>query len=60
MVSEPGRASNEHIIRVRSETLNATLSFESKPDKANPKSSVSAALSVLALLKNLSSPIRYF
>lgn len=60
LVSEPVRASNEHIIRVRSETLNATLSFESKPDKANPKSSVSAALSVLALLKNLSSPIRYF
>lgn len=60
LVSEPGRTSNEHIIRVRSETLNATLSFESKPDKANPKSSVSAALSVLALLKNLSGPIRYF
>lgn len=60
LVSEPDRGSNEHVIRVRSETLNATLAFESRPDKANPKSSVSAALSVLALLKNLSGPVRYF
>lgn len=60
LISEPERTSNEHTIRVQSETLNAVMTFESRPDKANPKSSVSAALSVLALLKNLKSPIRFF
>ena len=40
--------------------MHAELSIASKPDPANPKSSTSAAWSVIALLRNLVSDVVFF
>ena len=58
--SVPGLKDNRHTVFLRSATLDAELKIFSIPDPDNPKSSTSAAWSVVALLKNLASPLCYF
>ena len=58
--SVPGLKENQHIITLKNKSLNARLTICSTPDPANPKSSVSAAWSVVALMKNLASPICFY
>ena len=58
--SVPGLPDNQHHIDLKGGGLTARLSICSLPDPANPKSSTSAAWSVIALLKNLASPVQYF
>ena len=55
--SIPGFESNKHEIKLAGETINVTITIETKPSKDNPKSSSLAAYSVIGLLKNLVSPI---
>ena len=58
--SVPGLSENQHIIRLHNDTMRAELAIFSTPDPVNPKSSICTAWSVIALLKNLASPICYF
>ena len=58
--SVPHLEENCHMIRLETEGARAEISVFSKPDPHNPKSSTSTAYSVIALLKNLASPIVYF
>lgn len=51
--------SNKHSIKLVGDTINVDVIIESKPSKDNPKSSTLAAYSVIALLKNISSPITF-
>ena len=60
IISDPATKENSHTIRVKNASMRAELSFYSTPNPANPKSSSSAAWSVLALLKNLTSTVSYF
>ena len=45
---------------MENEKAKAVVEITSKPDPKNPKSSVTAAWSVAALLKNLADPVQYF
>lgn len=58
--SEPHATENRHVIDMKGDLVRAHLEIASQPDPRNPKSSTSTAFSVLALLKNLASPLRYF
>ncbi len=58
--SVPGRAENSHAITIQGEHMKAEITVTSTPDPQNPKSSVSAAWSVVALLKNLASPVFFY
>ncbi len=58
--SVPGRAENSHAITIEGEHMKAEIKVTSTPDPVNPKSSVSAAWSVVALLKNLASPVFFY
>lgn len=58
--SVPGRKENSHSITLQGEYMKAEITVTSTPDPENPKSSVSAAWSVVALLKNLASPVFYY
>lgn len=49
-----------HQICLQNEQAEIHMTFSSKPDPDNPKSSSITAWSVLALLKQLASPIRFF
>ena len=60
LVSTPGTHTNTHIIRLKNDRMTATVEIASSPDPKNPKSSISTAWSVLALLKNLASPIVFY
>lgn len=53
------RKSNKHIIKLTGETINVDLIIESTPSENSPKSSSLATYSVIALLKNLVSPITF-
>ena len=55
--SIPGFESNKHEISLSGETVNVTITVETKPSKENPKSSTLAAYSVISLLENLASSI---
>lgn len=57
--SVPGSESNKHTIKFKAETVNINLSIETTPSQDNPKSSSLAAYSVIALLKNIASPITF-
>ena len=57
--SVPGLMSNKHHIKSKGDTIEVNISIESTPSANNPKSSTLAAYSVIALLKNLVSPITY-
>ena len=58
--SVPGLRENIHRISLSNGLMHAELSIASKPDPANPKSSTSAAWSVIALLRNLVSDVVFF
>lgn len=58
--SDPETTKNTHSIRLTNDLMQAQLTISSRPDPANPKSSTSTAYSVVALLKNLVSPIQFF
>lgn len=58
--SAPETTRNTHSIRLTNDLMQAQLTISSRPDPANPKSSTSTAYSVVALLKNLASPIQFF
>lgn len=60
VVSRPGATESVHRIRVSNAQMHAELSIASKPDPANPRSSTSTAWSVVALLKQLASPVVLF
>lgn len=55
--SIPGFENNRHEIKLTGETINVTITIETKPSKGNPKSSTLAAYSVISVLENLVSPI---
>lgn len=57
--SIPNIKSNKHSIKLVGETINVGVIIESMPSANNPKSSELAAYSVIALLKNLASPIAF-
>lgn len=57
--SIPDMKSNKHKIQLVGDTVKVTVEIESIPSPNNPKSSTLAAWSVIALLKNLVSPISF-
>ena len=58
--SDPSLTSNIHVVKARSECDSITVRVESAPDAKNPKSSTITAWSVVALLRNLASPLEFF
>lgn len=60
ITSCPGLSDNIHKITVKNDSVEAVVRVSSKADTNNPKSSVVTAWSVVALLKNLASPIQMF
>jgi len=58
--SVPNKRENSHAITLEGENMKAEIKITSTPDPVNPKSSVSAAWSVVALLKNLASPMFFY
>ena len=60
ITSDPDSTENIHRIRLKNNLMRAELTVAGKPDPANPKSSTSTAWSVVALLKNLASPVQFF
>ncbi len=60
ITSDPALAENTHRIHVQGFGVRAEMEFASLPDPENPRSSTMTAWSVLALLDELASPIRYF
>lgn len=56
----PGMADNLHRIKASSPLADVEMSFRSRPDSENPRSSVVTAYSAAALLEQLVSPIRFF
>lgn len=58
--SDPGLKENVHIVTASSEHDSITVKVVSAPDEKNPKSSTITAWSVIALLRNLASPIEFF
>ena len=55
--SVPGLKENQHSVHLENTLVTADITIRSRPDPENPKSSTSAAWSVIALLKNLASPV---
>ena len=60
ITSDPESKENIHKITLKNALMKAEVTIAGKPDPANPKSSTSTAWSVVALLKNLASPIQFF
>ena len=60
ITSDPQSEENIHHIVLKNKIMRAELTVAGKPDPANPKSSTSTAWSVVALLKNLASPVQFF
>lgn len=60
ITSDPHSEENIHHIVLKNKLMRAELTVAGKPDPANPKSSTSTAWSVVALLKNLVSPVQFF
>lgn len=56
----PGKRDNLHRITVENDGVRALVEVASCPDPENPRSSVMTAWSVVALLRNLASPIQFF
>lgn len=57
--SVPKMRSNKHRIELAGDTVQVTVEIESTPSEENPKSSTLAAYSVIALLRNMVSPISF-
>ena len=60
ITSDPALVENTHRIHVQGFGVRADMEFASLPDPENPRSSTMTAWSVLALLDELASPVRYF
>lgn len=60
IVSDPALEENTHRIHVQGFGVRADMEFASLPDPENPRSSTMSAWSVLALLDELASPLRFF
>lgn len=60
IVSDPESKGNTHRVTVENDRAKAVIEISSKPDPSNPKSSITAAWSVVALLENLASPVQFF
>ncbi|MCD1146666.1 DUF108 domain-containing protein [Peptoniphilus sp. KCTC 25270] len=60
IISDPNAQGNTHKISVENEKAKVTVEVTAKPDEKNPKSSITAAWSVAALLANLADPIQLF
>lgn len=58
--SQPGLTENIHRIALHNTSVSASLEIASRPDPENPRSSSLAAWSVLALLRELASSLRFF
>lgn len=58
--SVPGLSCNTHVIHVKNSLAMANMEISSLPDPKNPRSSVIAAWSAVALLENLTSPMQFF
>ena len=58
--SDPQLVENVHRITAEGFGVRAVMEFGSMPDPENPRSSTMTAWSVLALLQDLASPVRYF
>lgn len=56
----PAMADNVHRIKASSPLSDVEMTFRSRPDRENPRSSVITAYSAAALLEQLDSPIRFF
>ena len=55
--ADPEARGNTHEIKVESEYSTVTARVENKPDPANPKSSMLAAQSIVALLRGMTEPL---
>lgn len=60
VISNPSAMGNTHRITIENDNAKAVVEVTAKADSKNPKSSVTAAWSVVALLKNLANPIQLF
>jgi len=60
IVSDPALKENTHRICINGFGVRAEMEFASLPDPRNPRSSTLSAWSVLALLDELASPVRFF
>lgn len=60
ITSDPALTENTHRILVQGFGVRADMTFASLPDPENPRSSTMTAWSVLALLDEMSSSVRYF
>ena len=60
VTSDPELVENTHRIHVQGFGVRAEMEFSSLPDPENPRSSTMTAWSVLALLDEMASPMRYF
>ena len=60
ITSDPELVENVHRITAEGFGVRAVMEFGSMPDPENPRSSTMTAWSVLALLQDLASPVRYF
>ena len=58
--SQPGLTDNLHWITLKNASVSASIEIASRPAPDNPRSSSLAAWSVLALLRELASPLRFF
>lgn len=58
--SEPGLRQNKHEFHLENETMKVEFKVSAKPNPHNPKTSLSMTWSIIALLEDLASPIRYF
>ncbi len=60
LLSIPNQVVNTHTITVTNAQMEAVIKVSATPDPDNPKSSVSTAWSVVALLKNLAAPLVFY
>lgn len=60
MTSDPNLKENTHRVTAEGYGVRVSMEFASAPDPANPRSSTLSAWSVLALLDELTSPVRFF
>lgn len=58
--SVPGAKETTHAFRIRNSFMHAEVTISASPDPENPRSSTSTAWSVLALLRNLTSPLAFY
>ncbi len=60
LISDPNATRSTHHIKLHNPIMDAEMTFSADPDPENLKTSMSAAWSVIALLKNLASPLSFF